>query len=186
MNADLTEEEIEYGMNDVRVTYQAFFSMADKVAKFDLEVPYGVEIKAILPTVEMEAAGLNLDRAAMDDLAKDLEETRATSLPPLSKVWTPICVSTTLIRCSPRRRADQPQQKDHRLSPAGNKKRPRVSTPAPVSSCWPFNTIGIDPTDPLGKPSVDKKYSPLTLSVRSFVTTCRGSVQTSTCRCAPR
>ena len=31
-------KRIEYGMNDVRVTYQSFFSMADKIARFDLEV----------------------------------------------------------------------------------------------------------------------------------------------------
>ena len=159
MNADLTEEEIEYGMNDVRVTYQSFFSMADKIAKFDLEVPYEVEIKAILPTVEMEATGLNLDRAAMDDLAKDLEETRATSLAAFVEG-----LDSDLREYN----ADPlPRHADGRINlnkkttgsvRLGTKQYAGFNPGSSQQLLARFNAIGIDPTDPLGKPSVDKKY----------------------------
>ena len=159
MNADLTEEEIEYGMNDVRVTYQSFFSMADKIARFDLEVPYEVEIKAILPTVEMEATGINLDRAAMDDLAKDLEETRATSLAAFVEG-----LDSDLREYN----ADPlPRHADGRINlnkkttgsvRLGTKQYAGFNPGSSQQLLARFNAIGIDPTDPLGKPSVDKKY----------------------------
>ncbi len=80
MNAELTEEELAYGMNDVRITWLAFREMDARIREFDLVLPYEIELKAIKPTIEMEATGLYLDRKLMDDLSLDLEETRKTSL----------------------------------------------------------------------------------------------------------
>ena len=48
--------------------------------ELELDIPYEIELTAIRPTIEMEATGLHLDREAMDELAKDLEDTRKTSL----------------------------------------------------------------------------------------------------------
>ena len=159
MNAELTDEEIEYGMNDVRITYDAFFAMEPRVKSLDLDLVYEIEIKAIKPTIMMEASGLYLDRAMMDDLSKDLEDTRRTALAAFVEG-----LDSELANYGAE---ELPKLADGRINL--NKKTTgsvRLGTKVyagfnPGSSkqvLKAFKDIGIEPTDPTGKPSVDKKY----------------------------
>ena len=100
-------------------------------------MPYEVEIKAILPAVEMEATGINLDRAAMDDLAKDLEETRATSLAAFVEGLDSDLREYSADVAS---HADgRPTSTDHRPVRLGTKQYAGFN-PGSVSSCWPASS----------------------------------------------
>lgn len=80
MNVELTPELLDYGMTDVKVTYDAFHKLYSKVLEQGLDIAYEIELKAILPTIEMEATGLHLDRQVLDDHAAELRDTRETAL----------------------------------------------------------------------------------------------------------
>ena len=159
MNAELTEEELAYGMNDVRITWQAFHAMAPRIKEAELSLPYEIELKAIKPTIEMEATGLYLDRKLMDELSLDLEETRKTSLAAFVEGLDAELVDHGAEAL--------PKHDNGRINL--NKKTTgsvRLGTKVyagfnPGSSqqlLARFKDIGIEPVDPTGKPSVDKKY----------------------------
>jgi len=159
MNAELTEQEIEYGMNDVRVTYDAFFAMKTRIEKQELTLPYEIEIKAIKPTIMMEATGLYLDRALIDDLAKDLEETRKTGLAAFVEGLDSELESYGAERL--------PTHADGRINlnkkttgsvRLGTKQFAGFNPGSAQQVLKHFKAIGIEPVDPTGKPSVDKKF----------------------------
>lgn len=159
MNADLTEEEIEYGMNDVRITYDAFFAMKPRIEKQELTLPYEIEIKAIKPTIMMESTGLYLDRALIDDLAKDLEETRKTGLAAFVEGLDSELESYGAERL--------PTHEDGRINlnkkttgsvRLGTKQVAGFNPGSSQQVLKHFKAIGIEPVDPTGKPSVDKKF----------------------------
>ena len=159
MNADLTEEEIEYGMNDVRTTYDAFFAMEHRIENLCLDIVYDVEIKAIKPTIMMESTGLYLDRALIDDLAKDLEETRKTGLSAFVEG-----LDSELENYGAER---LPTHEDGRINlnkkttgsvRLGTKQFAGFNPGSAQQVLKHFKAIGIEPVDPTGKPSVDKKF----------------------------
>ncbi len=67
MTAELNQADLEYGMNDVRITWRCWVEMTKQVTEQDLDFVYEIEIKAILPTIQMESTGLYLDRAMIDE-----------------------------------------------------------------------------------------------------------------------
>ncbi|MFZ9655407.1 MAG: DNA polymerase [Limnohabitans sp.] len=159
MNATLTKEDLHYALKDVEVTWQAFHAMHPRVKADGLDLAYEVELKAIRPTFSMEAAGLHLDRALLDEQMQDLAETRDSSLAAFIEE-----LDTEL--------QDYGQEGLPRLDDGSfnlNKKTTgsvRLGTKVfagfnPGSSQQVLkylNAIDIDPRDPSGKPSVDKKY----------------------------
>ena len=159
MNADLTDEELEYGMNDVRITWQAFHAMFLRMEKLELKIPYEIELSAIRPTIEMEATGLHLDREAMDELAKDLEDTRQTSLGAFVE-----CLDTQLVDYGADPLPRNPNgtinlnKKTTGSVRLGTKQYAGFNPGSSQQILKRFKDIGIEPVDPTGKPSVDKKF----------------------------
>ena len=80
MNEELTEEKLEYGMNDVRYTWKAFHKMVVHIERDNLKTVYEIELKALKPTIEMESSGILIDRAVLDDYMLEHEKTRTSSL----------------------------------------------------------------------------------------------------------
>ena len=80
MEAELTEADMRYAMGDVQLTWEAYHRMAPKISDQGLDTVYEIERKALLPTVEMEATGLRMDRAIIDEQVQDLMEERDSSL----------------------------------------------------------------------------------------------------------
>ena len=66
MNAQLTEADIEYGMNDVEYTYKCCQKMTKRIKAEDLSTAYEIECRAIKATIQMESTGFRMDRYAMD------------------------------------------------------------------------------------------------------------------------
>ena len=159
MNAVLTEEELAYGMNDVRYTWQAFHAMAVQIQDDELGHPYDVEIKAIKPTIEMEATGLYLDRAMIDELAIDLDKTRKTSLYAFVEG-----LDAELVEYGEKgllKNEDNTinlNKKETGSVKLGTKQYAGFNPGSSQQLLAHFKTIGIEPVDPTGKPSVDKKY----------------------------
>ena len=58
MTAELNEEDMAYAMGDVEITWQVYESMLPKIKDQALTIPYEVELKALLPTIQMESTGL--------------------------------------------------------------------------------------------------------------------------------
>ena len=79
MNAQLTEEDIKYGMNDVEYTYKCCLKMMKRIKAEDLSTAYEIECRAIKATIQMEATGFRMDRYAMDKQVEDLIETSAST-----------------------------------------------------------------------------------------------------------
>ena len=160
MNAELNEDDMRYAMSDVVHTFKAFHVMDARIKDADLTCPYEIELKAIKPTIEMEATGIFLDRKLMDDLSLDLEETRKTSL--AAFVYG---LDSELVEYE----AEPLPKHDDGVTVNLNKKTTgnvKLGTKVyagfnPGSSqqlLARFKDIGIEPVDPTGKPSVDKKY----------------------------
>ena len=159
MTADLNDADMAYAMGDVEITWQVYESMLPKIKDQALTIPYEVELKALLPTIQMESTGLYLDRALIDDQVVDLNDTRATSLSAF--------VEELDAELQDAGDDGLPKHEDGRINL--NKKTTgsvRLGTKVyagfnPGSSkqlLEAFSKIGIDPVDPTGKPSVDKKY----------------------------
>lgn len=124
-----------------------------------LDIAYEVELKAIWPTIQMESTGLFLDRARIDEQMLDLEDTRKTALAAFVEE-----LDTELQDAG---EEGLPKLDDGRINL--NKKTTgsvRLGTKVfagfnPGSSqqlLARFKEIGIEPCDPRGKPSVDKKF----------------------------
>ena len=79
MDAELSDEDIAYGMADVEYTYKSHISQMQEIEKFQMDMVYEIERKAILPTVEMEMTGIFLDRHHLDEAAADYAEERDSS-----------------------------------------------------------------------------------------------------------
>ena len=159
MTAELNQADLEYGMNDVRITWRCWVEMTKQVAEQDLETVYEIEIKAILPTIQMESTGLYLDRAMIDGQMKDLEETRITSLAAFVEE-----LDTDLQDAG---HEGLPKHADGRLNlnkkttgsvRLGTKQFAGFNPGSSKQLLDAFKTIGIEPVDPKGKPSVDKKF----------------------------
>ena len=159
MTAELNEADMDYAMGDVRVTWEAFHAMAPRIAERNLDIAYEVELKAIWPTIQMESTGLFLDRARIDEQMLDLEDTRKTALAAFVEE-----LDTELQDAG---EEGLPKLDDGRINL--NKKTTgsvRLGTKVfagfnPGSSqqlLARFKEIGIEPCDPRGKPSVDKKF----------------------------
>ena len=144
-------------MGDVQLTWEAYHRMASKISEQGLSLVYEIERKAILPTVEMEATGLMMDRDVIDEQVKDLLEERDSSLAAFIEM-----LDTELPED-----AKLPRLEDGSINL--NKKTSgsiRLGTKVyagfnPGSSQQVLKNlklIGIEPADPTGKPSVDKKY----------------------------
>lgn len=157
MNADLTEEDLAYGMKDVQLTWEAFHRMKAKVFEQGLSLPYEIECKALAPTLEMESTGLRLDRNIIDEQMVELAEERDTSLAAFIEM-----LDTELPED-----AKLPRLEDGRINL--NKKTSgsvRLGTkvfagfnPGSAKQLLDkFALIGITPADPTGKASVDKKW----------------------------
>ena len=159
MNAELTAEEIEYGMNDVRITYDAFKAMQPRIEKKELTSPYEIEVKAIKPTIMMESTGLYLDRALIDDLAKDLEETRKTSLKAFVEGLDSELAN---YEAEPLPRLPNNEINLNKKTTGsvrlGTKQFAGFNPGSSQQVLKHFKAIGIEPVDPNGKPSVDKKF----------------------------
>ena len=159
MNAKLTSEEIEYGMNDVRITYDAFMAMQPQIQEEELTTPYEIEIKAIKPTIMMESTGMYLDRALIDDLAKDLEETRKTGLIAFVEGLDSDLAN---YEAEPLPRLPNNDINLNKKTTGsvrlGTKQYAGFNPGSPQQVLKHFKSIGIEPVDPTGKPSVDKKY----------------------------
>jgi DNA polymerase-1 len=159
MNAELNDDDMAYAMADVEVVWLAFPLLLEKVYADSLQAAYEVELKAILPTIQMESTGLHMDRALLDEQVAELIETRDSSLYEFIGM-----LDSDL------------QEYDHEGLPRladgqinlnkvtrgsvrlGTKVYAGFNPGSSTQILKYFNAIDIDPRDPTGKPSVDKKF----------------------------
>ena len=157
MEAELTEADMRYAMGDVQLTWEAYHRMAPKISEQGLDTVYEIERKALLPTVEMEATGLRMDRAIIDEQVQDLMEERDSSLAAFIEM-----LDTELPEDE-----KLPRHPDgtYNLNPKtegsvklGTKVYAGFNPAASRQLLAKFKLIGIEPADPYGKPSVDKRF----------------------------
>ena len=157
MNADLSDEDMDYAMKDVQITWEAFHRMKTKIFEQGLTVPYEIECKAILPTIEMESTGLRLDRSLIDDQVTDLIDERDTSLASFIEM-----LDTDLPETDKLPRNDDGSinlnKKTSGSVRLGTKKFAGFNPGSSKQLLDKFTAIGVEPCDPMGKASVDKKY----------------------------
>ena len=159
MTAELTAADLEYALNDVRITWRCWVEMTKQVKEQNLEVVYEIEIKALLPTIQMEATGLYLDREMIDGQMKDLEDTRVTSLAAF--------VEELDADLQDAGHEGLPKNADGSLNlnkkttgsvRLGTKRLAGFNPGSSKQLLEAFKVIGVEPVDPKGKPSVDKKF----------------------------
>ena len=157
MNAQLTDEDMAYAMGDVQITWEAFHRMSDKIREQGLSLAYEIERKALLPTIEMESTGLRMDRALIDEQVGDLTEERDTSLAAFIEMLDTELPDDAKLP----RHEDGSINLNKKASGSirlGTKQYPGFNPGSAKQLLEKFNLIGVEPTDPTGKPSVDKKY----------------------------
>ena len=159
MEVELTPDLISYGMLDAQFTYEAFHKLHAKVLDQGLGIAYEVEMKALLPTIQMESTGLHMDRADMDEQVADLIETRDSSLGSfIEELDTELQSSGA----EPLPRLDDGSFNLNKTTKGsirlGTKVYAGFNPGSSVQLLKYFKAIDVTPTDPAGKPSVDKKY----------------------------
>ena len=159
MEVELTPDLISYGMLDAQFTYEAFHKLHAKVLDQGLGIAYEVEMKALLPTIQMESTGLHMDRKDMDEQVADLIETRDSSLGSfIEELDTELQSSGA----EPLPRLDDGSFNLNKTTKGsirlGTKVYAGFNPGSSVQLLKYFKAIDVTPTDPAGKPSVDKKY----------------------------
>ena len=174
MTAELTAADLEYGMNDVRITWRCWVEMTKQVVEQKLDTAYEVEIKALLPTIQMESTGLYLDRDLIDSQMKDLEEERVTSLAAFVEELHGELqdAGTDGLPTHPDGRLNLNKKTSGSIR-LGTKQYAGFNPGSAKQVLAAFKTIGIEPVDPTGKPSVDKKFL-AAFTARSVVKTYLG------------
>ena len=158
MEAELTEEEVEYAMNDVRWTIKASFPLHRKLVSQGLWDTYLLECALIPAVVQMESTGMRLDPEAIGETLDHFEgemkqcqqcflETldgrlQAESLDPLPKD------EDGSFNTRPR---------DVGSIRLGTKRYAGFNMNSAQQVLKHFNSLSIDPVDDNGKPSLDKK-----------------------------
>ena len=157
MNAELSEADMRYAMGDVQLTWEAYHRMAPKIKEQGLGTVYEIERKALLPTVEMEATGLRMDRAIIDEQVQDLMEERDSSLAAFIEM-----LDTELPEDAKLPRNEDGSINLNRKTSGsvrlGTKVYAGFNPGSSQQLLKNFKLIGVEPVDPTGKPSVDKKW----------------------------
>ena len=152
-------DAVTYGMNDVIATWNAFHKLFSKVLEQGLDIAYEVEIKALLPTIQMESTGLYLDRHLLDEQVEELRDTRDSSLAAFIET-----LDTDLQEAG---HEGLPRLEDGSFNlNKVTKGSVRLGTKVfagfnPGSSTQLlklFPLVGVEPKDPTGKASIDKKF----------------------------
>ena len=152
-------DAVVYGMNDVCATWGAFHKLFSKVLEQGLDIAYEVEIKALLPTIQMESTGLYLDRHLLDEQVEELRDTRDSSLAAFIET-----LDTDLQEAG---HEGLPRLEDGSFNlNKVTKGSVRLGTKVfagfnPGSSTQLlklFPLVGVEPKDPTGKASIDKKF----------------------------
>ena len=160
MEAELNDEDIDYAMDDVVTTYKAWKQMKPRIDECNLQHVYEIELKAILPTIEMESNGLYLDREAIDAQLLDLDDTRVTSHRAFIEELDQELMSAGADPLPRHPGTDEINlnKKTEGSVRLGTKKYAGFNPGSSKQLLARFADIGIEPVDPTGKPSVDKKY----------------------------
>ena len=160
MEVELTPDLISYGMLDAQFTYEAFHKLHAKVLDQSLNVAYEVEMKALLPTIQMESTGLHMNRVDMDEQVAELIETRDSSLGAFIEE-----LDAELQSFGAEKLPRNPGEDTINLNKTtkgsirlGTKVYAGFNPGSSVQLLKYFKDIDVTPTDPAGKPSVDKKY----------------------------
>lgn len=84
MSADLAEADLDYAMNDVRITYRCWEEMRAQIKTARLQRVYDLECSLIPAVVEMEHTGMLVDQeqamAAIAQLEEEITESRGEFL----------------------------------------------------------------------------------------------------------
>ena len=160
MEVELTPDLISYGMLDAQFTYEAFHKLHAKVLEQGLNIAYEVEMKALLPTIQMESTGLHLDRKDIDEQVADLEKTRESAHGAFIEE-----LDAELQSYGAEKLPRNPGEDTINLNKVtkgsirlGTKVYAGFNPGSSVQLIKYFKEIDVTPTDPNGKPSVDKKY----------------------------
>ena len=80
MNADLSDaKSLAYAMDDVIYTWRLYELQQPKIIEEGLDLAYEIEMKSILPTIQMESTGIHLDRSLIDGQMLEFDEIRTES-----------------------------------------------------------------------------------------------------------
>jgi DNA polymerase I-like protein with 3'-5' exonuclease and polymerase domains len=84
MAADLNKADLDYAMNDVRITYRCWEEMRAQIKTARLQRVYDLECSLIPAVVEMEHTGMLVDQqqalAAIAQLEEEITENRGEFL----------------------------------------------------------------------------------------------------------
>lgn len=157
MNAVLNEAELQYAMDDVRWTLKALALLEEKLRSNDLWNTYRLECALIPAVVEMESTGMRLDPEVIGETLEVYgKEVRTCKM----------CFLETLDgRLQAEGLPALPKEPDGSYNTRakevgsvrlGTKKYAGFNLDAPRQVLGYFNSLGIEPVDDTGKPSIDK------------------------------
>jgi DNA polymerase-1 len=161
MTLDLAEhpDAERYAIEDAETTFDLHRIQIEKIMRDGLDIAYEVELKALRPTIEMESTGLFMNRELLDEQVEELIETRDTSLAAFIEELDGELQSAGVDGLPRHEDGSFNLNKTTRGSVRlGTKVYAGFNTGSAQQVLRYFNAIGIDPRDPSGKPSVDKKY----------------------------
>lgn len=160
MTADLSiPENPEYAMNDVRMTWRCWKSMNPQVTEAGLDIPYQIEMLVSRVTIQMEATGIFLNREKIDQQMIDLDETRKTSLAAFVEELDADLQDAGTEGLP--KNADGSINLNRKTTGSvrlGTKRYAGFNPGSSKQLLEVFKTIGVEPTNPEGKPSVNKDF----------------------------
>jgi len=158
MEAELTEEELTYAMNDVRYTLQARTLLHRKLREQGLWDTYLLECALIPSVVQMESTGMRLDPDAIGVTLRTYEEEVAACQQCFLETLDGRLQSEGL-EALPREEDGtfNTRAKDVGTVRLGTKRYAGFNVNSAQQVLKHFNALGIEPVDDNGKASLDKK-----------------------------
>lgn len=160
MEVELTPDLISYATLDPQFTYEAFHKLHARVLDQGLNAAYEVEMKALRPTIQMESTGLHMDRKLIDEQVAELTETRDSAHGAFIEE-----LDAELQSYGAEKLPRNPGEDTINLNKVtkgsirlGTKVYAGFNPGSSVQLLKYFKDIDITPTDPEGKPSVNKNY----------------------------
>ena len=149
----------DYAIEDASTTFDLHEAQMPQIENGKLGIVYEIELKAILPTIEMESTGLHMDRALLDEQVAELIDTRDSSH---AAFIEELDAELMAAGAEPLPRMEDGSFNLNKVTRGsarlGTKVFAGFNSGSSQQVLKHFNAIGVDPRDPTGKPSVDKKY----------------------------
>ena len=158
MNAELNKEDLEYAMNDVRFTWRVYWDMIGQIIEDDLEIVYEIEKMTVPAIIQMESSGIKIDAEKTDGLIEELKEVGKSYQRRFVEELHGELLNNNLEGLPLLQNGELNLNKTHVGYKRNNTYIPAGFNPrSPRQVLKHFNSLGIDPRDMDGKPSLDQK-----------------------------